>query len=406
MTKRLLQINVVCNSGSTGKIAEGIGNLAMDRGWESYVAWGRWANPSKSHSFRIDRDLDIKTHGLITRLFDGEGLGSVCATKKLLRRMEEINPSVVQIHNLHGYYVNYPLLFQYLSEKKIPTFLTLHDCWIFTGHCVHFASIGCEKWKTGCGHCPNLKSYPKSWIMDHSARNWELKKRYLSGCDNLTLIPVCDWMHGLLEESFLKDKKIVTLLNGVNLELFHPTQVNEKLLNRHGIDLHKHILLAVSNFWDKTKGLEDIFMLRQLLPKEYQMVVVGHHDGIDFPEGILGINHTENQNELRDLYSAADMLINPTHADTFPTTNLEALACGTPVVTYDTGGCGECVGASSDYGVLVKSNTPAEMAEAVITMVNTSKTTFNEACRKKAEMDFDEIKQFRKYIDLYENALM
>ena len=228
--KTLLQINVVCNSGSTGKIAEGIGTLAMERGWESYIAWGRWANPSKSHSFRIDRDSDIKMHGLRTRLFDGEGLGSVCATKKLLSRMDEIKPSVVQIHNLHGYYVNYPMLFQYLTEKKIPTFLTLHDCWIFTGHCVHFASIVCEKWKTGCGNCPNLKSYPKSWFMDNSAKNWTLKKKYLGGCDNLTLIPVCEWMHELLKESFLKDKKIVTLLNGVNLELFHPTQVNEDLL--------------------------------------------------------------------------------------------------------------------------------------------------------------------------------
>jgi glycosyltransferase involved in cell wall biosynthesis len=405
MHKTLLQINSVCNSGSTGKIAEGIGKLAVERGWDSYIAWGRKFNLSGSKTFKIDTELEIRFHGLKSRLFDGEGTGSVMATKRLLNRMDEIKPTVVQIHNLHGYYINYPLLMQYLIEKRIPTFLTLHDCWVFTGHCAHFASIGCEKWKTGCRACPSIKDYPESWFVDNSTRNWKLKNKFIGGCENLSLIPVCDWMNNLLSQSFLRDKRIITLHNGVNVDLFQPTSLSEEKANKYGIARNKHILLAVSNFWNEAKGLNDMFELRKKLDNSYQIVIVGHHDGVNMPEGIIGISHTENQEELRDLYSDADVFINPTHADTFPTTNLEAMACGTPVVTYDTGGCSESVGFTGEYGEVVRANKPEQMAEAIKVVIKNGKKHYSTACREKVEIDFNENKQFQKYIDLYEDTL-
>lgn len=392
----LLQINITANWGSTGKIAETIGASAMAHGWESYIAFGRWSNPSQSHLIKIGGRWDKYLHFAEQRIRDNEGLCSRSATKKLIRQIEEIKPDVIQLHNIHDHYLNYRLLFEYLNQTDIKVVWTFHDCWAFTGHCFHFVTKDCEKWKTGCYECPMRNVLPKT-MLDRSRKNYELKKRLFGGCKNLTIVPCSDWMAGFVRQSFLKNKRIEVIKNGVDLGVFKPVERREENGN-YGV-------LAVSSVWHKEKGLEDIYELRKLLPENYRICMVGLSESQlkGLPVGIEGIQRTQNVQELVRLYSQANVLINPTYADTFPTVNLEALACGTPVITYRTGGSPEAV--SPETGVVVEQGDVAAMAEAIRGICDKGKDYYTDACRKRAEKQFDKDKCFEKYVELYEKEV-
>ena len=189
----LLQINVVANSGSTGRIAEGIAEIVIDDKWTCYTAYGRWGNPSKTYLYKIGNRCAIYSHYLISKLFDMHGLGSICATKRLILKIKEIKPDLIHLHNIHGYYLNYPLLFDFLSRSDIPVVWTLHDCWAYTGHCAYYSNIDCNKWKQGCYACPNLQDYPASLFYDNSRKNYELKKKSLTSLKTLTIVTVSRW---------------------------------------------------------------------------------------------------------------------------------------------------------------------------------------------------------------------
>lgn len=393
---KLLQINITANWGSTGKIAEAIGVAAMAHGWESYIAFGRWCNPSQSHLIKIGCRWDKYLHFAEQRIRDNEGLCSRAATKKLIRQIDEIKPDVVQLHNIHDHYLNYRLLFEYLNQTDIQVVWTFHDCWAFTGHCFHFVTKDCDKWKAGCYECPMRNVLPKT-VLDRSRKNYELKKWLFGGCKNLTIVPCSDWMAGFVKQSFLKDKRIEVIKNGVDLSVFKPVvKANED--GTYGV-------LAVSSVWYKEKGLEDIYELRKLLPENYRICMVGLAESQlkDLPAGIEGIQRTQNVQELVRLYSQANVLINPTYADTFPTVNLEALACGTPVITYKTGGSPEAV--SSETGVVVEQADVQGMAEAIRSICDKGKDHYTEACRKRAEEQFDKDKCFEKYVELYNQLI-
>lgn len=393
---KLLQINITANWGSTGKIAETIGVSAMAQGWKSYIAYGRWSNPSKSHLIKIGGRWDKYLHFAEQRIRDNEGLCSRAATKKLIRQIAEIKPDVVQLHNIHDHYLNYRLLFEFLDQTDIKVVWTFHDCWAFTGHCFHFVTKDCEKWKTGCHECPMRSVLPKT-VMDRSWENYELKKRLFGACKNLTIVPCSDWMAGFVKQSFLKNKRIEVIKNGVDLGVFKPVERREED-GTYGV-------LAVSNVWHKEKGLEDIYELRKLLPENYKIRMVGLAESQmkEFPAGIEGIQRTQNVQELVRLYSQANVLINPTYADTFPTVNLEALACGTPVITYRTGGSPEAI--SPETGVLVEQGDVAGMADSIRSICDKGKDHYTEACRKRAEEHFDKDKCFEKYVELYEGLI-
>ena len=393
-----LQINVTANWGSTGKIAEQIGQTAMRHGWDSYIAYGRMINPSKSQLIRVGSQLDVYSHYAVSRALDAEGLLSKRATIQLVKTMEEIKPDVVHLHNIHDHYLNYPALFRYLAARDIPVVWTFHDCWAFTGHCAHFVTAGCEKWKTGCYDCPLKGDYPKS-LIDCSRRNYELKKRLFVANKNLHIVPVSDWMAGFVKESFLKDKEVTVIKNGVDLDIFKPSVYESKGKNR---------ILGVSGVWKKDKGLYDFYRLRELLDDKYEIILVGlsKEQMKELPTGIIGIEHTESVQELAQLYSSASVFVNPTYADTFPTVNLEALACGTPVITYRTGGSPEAV--TPETGWVVEQEDVEGIASIVKSLESKDKSEMSAqrmACRKRAEQEFDKNKCFEKYVELYEGVV-
>lgn len=391
---KLLQINVTANWGSTGKIAESIGISAIKHGWDSYVAFGRYSNPSQSRLIPIGNPIDTYWHYGVQRIIDNEGLCSVRATKELINEIKQIKPDIVQLHNIHDHYLNYQILFEYLNQTKIKIVWTFHDCWAFTGHCFHFVTKGCEKWKTGCCHCPLRNEYPKT-ILDRSKRNYELKKTLFSETRNLTIVSCSNWIANFVEQSFLREKNILTIHNGIDLNVFTPTPS----LQNHG----KFKIIAVSSVWNKEKGLLDIYKLRNLLPSDFEIAIVGLSSKQlkKLPTGINGIQRTQSVQELVQLYNEADVLINPTYADTFPTVNLEALACGTPVITYQTGGSPEAI--DEHTGVIVPQGDVDALASAVLMIKD--RPLSSEMCRKRAETFFDKDKCFEEYINLYKKLI-
>lgn len=393
----LLQINITANWGSTGKIAEAIGIAAMRRGWDSYIAYGRWCNPSQSHLIKVGNSIDKYLHYAEQRARDNEGLCSRRATRKLLRQIDEIKPDVVQLHNIHDHYLNYRLLFEYLNKTDIKVVWTFHDCWAFTGHCFHFVTADCMKWQTGCFECPMKNSFPKT-LLDRSKEHYELKKQLFAGCKNLTIVPVSDWMAGFVSQSFLKEKRIEVIKNGVDINVFKPSEDKNR-------DRECYYVLAVSSVWNEDKGLSDIYKLRSLLSSKYKITIVGLNEKQvkELPEGIDGIQRTQNVQALVELYSGADVLINPTYADTFPTVNLEALACGTPVVTYRTGGSPEAI--DEKTGLVVEQGDVGGLASAVEDICFRDRKQMAKTCRLRAEREFDKDLCFEKYIELYENLI-
>ena len=394
----LLQINVTANWGSTGKIAESIGIAAMNAGWDSYVAYGRWCNPSQSHLIKIGGKCDMYFHYVEQRVRDNEGLCSRGATQRLIKQIEQIKPDIVQLHNIHDHYLNYRLLFEFLNKSGVKVVWTFHDCWAFTGHCFHFVTKQCMRWQSGCYCCPMKNVLPKTFL-DRSKQHYELKKLLFSSNKNLTVVPCSDWMAGFVKQSFLKDKRIEVIKNGIDLNVFQPAESDIKKNN------HKLDILAVSSVWTEDKGFNDIIRLRFLLPSEYHITMVGlsAEQRKLLPEGIRGILRTENVQEMVKLYSDSSVLINPTYADTFPSINLEALACGTPVVTYKTGGSPETI--DDKTGIVVEQGDIEAMAEAIKTISKGDRSQYAVDCRKRAELFFDKDKCFEKYVRLYNQLL-
>lgn len=394
---KLLQINTVVNRGSTGRICEEIGLMAQLKGWESWIAYGKRNPESKNHLIRIQGKLGFLWHVLLSRLFGLHGYGSYFATKRLVRRIKQLNPDIIHLHNLHGYYLHIPSLFEYLATCGKPVVWTLHDCWAFTGHCTHFVKAKCDKWKTGCEKCPLCREYPNSWFIDRSKQNWKLKKELFTNIPSLHIVPVSEWLGGLLKESFLGENLIQVITNGIDLDVFKPVQLmGEK---------QKFRVLGVASVWTPTKGFEDFVKLRELLDDSVEIVLVGlQNEQIKrLPAGIIGIKRTNSILDLVNLYSESDVFVNLTYADTFPTVNIEALACGTPVVTYRTGGSPEII--DEDTGVTVEQGNINDVSETITKIMNGIIKFDKKICRRKALRDFDKSSKFNTYIDLY-NQLM
>lgn len=389
----LLQINVTANWGSTGKIAEQIGLCAMKHGWESYIAYGRWCNPSNSHLIKVGNKLDMYMHYAEQRIRDNEGLCSRGATKRLIKIISEIRPDVVHLHNIHDHYLNYPLLFRYLAMIDTPIVWTQHDCWAFTGGCMYFDMSGCEQWKSGCLNCKEKRAL----FGNKAAYQFETKKELLRNIKDLTFVPVSDWLHGLLKQSVQESRPIVTIHNGVDLTSFRPMDRTKKSKSS------KFKILGVAAVWDARKGLADFVELRSKFSEDYEITLVGltPKQISSLPKGIRGIQRTQNVEELVQLYSDANVFLNPTYSDNFPTTNIEALACGTPVIMYRTGGSPEAI--DEKTGVVVEQGDVDGLAEAIRMMKE--KPLSSTDCRKRAEKCFDKDKCFEKYLELYEKLI-
>ena len=398
MAKRLLQIDSCLNMLSTGRITESIGKLAIDRGWECYIIHGaRFARPgSCMHAIQAVSKLGEYAHYAESLLFDNHGLASRCATKRVVEEIKGIKPDVIQLHCIHGYYLNYKILFEYLNATNIPVVWTFHDCWAFTGHCAHFVTAGCDKWKIECYTCPLKTDYPKS-LIDNSRSNYNLKKRLFSSNKNLHIVAVSNWLADLTRQSFLKDKDINVIHNGVDLIRFSPKKVQKT---------ERFRVLGVSGVWYKDKGLYDFYKLRELLDKdEYEIVMIGltSEQIKELPDGIIGIERTTSVSELAEYYSSADVFVNPTYADSFPTVNMEALACGTPVITYNTGGSPEIIDELSGY--VVEQGDIPNLVAAIEIVYKKGKEFYIAACRERVVKHFDKNDCFERYINLYNELL-
>lgn len=400
---KVLLLNSMCGKGSTGRIVEGIAQVLQERGHEVRIAYslGESDNPI---AFHFGSEWDHKFHRLMSHAFDMQGLWSKKSTNDLIDFIKEYQPDIVNLHNIHGNFLNYPGLFNFLAESKIQTVWTLHDCWSFTGHCPHFEFIGCEKWKTRCHDCKQLYVYPKSEWWDGSKRNYALKKKYFTlAPEHLHIVTVSHWLENLAKQSLLKDSKVLTINNGIDLQKFKIIGDTNHVREKYGIDARK-IVLAVASPWSERKGLHDLHKLYKYLDaKSLQLVIVGlsPQQIHDLPKGIIGIPRTDGIEELASLYSMADVFVNPTYEDSFPTVNLEALACGTPVVTYKSGGSPDAV--SDETGVVVPQGDIRAVSEAIFQVLNTSGKFSKEQCRERAVEKFETHDSFSAYVDLFES---
>lgn len=399
----VLQISSEVNSGSVGRIAEQIGEQVLEQGWASYIAFARDNQPSKSETIKIGNKLDIIRHGILTRVTDRHGFGSRNATIKLIEKINEIKPDIIQLQHLHGYFINIQILFNFLSETNIPVVWTFHDCWSFTGHCAHYEFSGCDKWMTHCKKCPQKHEYPKSSLLDNSYQNYLIKKELFNSVQNLTIVPVSKWLGEETKKSFLSKNQIQVIQNGIDLEKFKICENSIKI--KYGIE-KKYLILGVASPWSERKGLNFFVELSKSINYiNYQILLVGltKQQIKDLPSNIIGVERTESVTELAEIYSAADVFVNPSLEDTFPTTNLEALACGTPVITFRSGGSPEAI--DENTGIVVEKGNIHEMEKAIYHIQKKDKEYYQSICRQRAELYFDKKKCFSKYIELYKEIL-
>ncbi|MDY0281415.1 MAG: glycosyltransferase [Salinivirgaceae bacterium] len=396
---RILQINTVVNSGSTGRIAEDIGKLVIANGHESFIAYGRGNGTSVSKLIKIGSNIDVYLHKLKTLIFDRHGFGSKKATIKLIKQIKKINPDVIHLHNIHGYYLNIEILFSYLKEVQKPVVWTFHDCWPFTGHCSYFDSVNCFKWKNECNNCPNLQAYPTSCWMDRSLRNFYDKKEVFLGLKKMQIVTPSKWLKTHVKDSFLKSYSAQTIHNGIDISVFMQTNLKATIQK---FELQgKKIILGVASIWDKRKGLDDFISLSKSLSSEELIILIGLSATQikSLPPRIVGIPRTENISELASLYAVASVFVNPTYVDNFPTTNLEALACGTPVITYNTGGSPEAI--DDKTGIVVDKGDLSGLWNAVNIVLKNGKENYSKHCRLRAETLYNKEDRYKDYLNLY-----
>lgn len=401
--KRLLIIGSSLNYGSPGRITESLGLLAQRNGWEVFQAHGlKYANHSQLKAHPVSSCFEEKIHAAFSLLLDAHGLASINGTKRLVKWIEKIKPDVIHLHNIHGYYLNYKVLFEYLATLNTPIIWTLHDFWAITGHCAHFDYIGCNKWKTECKNCPQRGTYPKSLFLDKSKRNYNIKKKYFTSVQNMIITPVSKWVGRLVAESFLGSYPIQPIYNGIDTEIFKKTKSDlRKILGLEG----KFVMVGVAAPWYPLKGMNDYFELSKHLSTDFQIIMIGlkPEQIKQLPKGVIGIEKTQNQKELAAYYSVADVVLNLSYQETFGMTTVEGLACGTPGIVYNKTASPELV--TLDTGRVVEAGNISELLNAIYEIKNIGKSAFSKACRERVLTYFDKDKQFNKYIELYERLI-
>lgn len=389
--------------GSTGKIMLQIANCARDklhevRTYSTNCSAKRYKKlpPAPIGHKYYGSYVENFLHAFLGKVFANNGCHSYFGTKKLIRDLKKWQPDIIHLHNLHSFCINIPLLFKYIKKYDIRVVWTLHDCWTFTGHCPYFDMIDCDKWKTGCHHCKAYKEYPKVY-WDNTSKIYALKKKCFLGVKDMTLVTPSNWLADLVKQSFLKNYPVEVIHNGIDLNIFKPTESNFR--ERYNCK-NKFIILGVAFGWGKRKGIDVFLELAKRLDERFQIVLVGTDDNVDkqLPSNIISIHRTQNQKELAQIYTEANLFINPTREDNFPTVNIEALACGTPVVTFKTGGSPEIL--DETCGVTVDKNDIEGIIKAIENMVK-DKPLIKEDCLNRAQK-FKADEKFLEYIKLYQ----
>ena len=400
MTASVLRITTEINRGSIGRTTEQLGKLVISNNWKSYIAYGRTGGKSDSEVIKIGNKLDVYSHVFLTRAFDLHGRGSIRATKSFISKINSLKPDIIHLHSIHGYYVNYEILFDFLVKYDRPVVWTQHDCWAYTGHCAHYTEIGCDKWKNVCYHCPQKLSYPKSLFRDHSRRNFIDKKKSFTSVNNMTIVAVSEWMKAQIKESFLNKYPIIKIYNGVDTKIFFPHKNVEYIRQKYSIG-DGQILMGMATTWTERKGLSDYYKLRSMLDNSYVIVLVGLPQSMisALPKGIIGIERTDNVEELAELYSIASIILNLSREESFGKTTVEGLSCGTPGIVYDTTASPELVDDST--GRVVRKGDIELVVKSIFELSALDKEEMLLNCRNRAMNLFDIEKNFNEYIDLY-----
>lgn len=330
-------------------------------------------------------------------LFTGyNGCFSTIGTKKMIKELESYNPDILHLHNLHNCYINLPVLFLYIKKNNIKVVWTLHDCWAYTGQCTHYTKIGCNKWKQGCYSCPQYMNYPKSYI-DRTKTMYQLKKKWFTGIKDMTIVTPSKWLASEVKQSYLKEYPIQVINNGIDLTIFKPSiSLSYEKIKKTG----KYIVLGVAYSWDNSKGLDVFIYLSRKLSSNYQIILVGTDDKVEtiLPKNIISIKRTSDKKGMAALYSIADVFVNPTREDNYPTVNMEALACGTPVITFQTGGSAEII--DRTCGISVPVDDIDSLHQGIIDICE-KKLFTRQVCVSKAKL-FDKDISSKKYLELYE----
>jgi putative colanic acid biosynthesis glycosyltransferase len=402
MNQRALHINSVYGSGSTGRIVHALHGALKRSGWESWAAFGRGPESGDENVLRIGRPRDVYTHVALTRILDWHGRGSRAATQSFIRHLSALDPDVIHLHNIHGYYLNYEVLFEHLRRSRAAVIWTLHDCWAFTGHCAHFDFAGCDRWMTHCDACPQRSQYPKSWVLDSSRTSFSAKLRAFSDVPRLRIVTPSAWLADNVRRSFLNQYATVVIPNGIDLSVFRPTP-SDNIRERLGIPAGDRVILGVAaSFEDERKGFHYLVELAGTLPKDATIVLVGvsPRQARCLPKTVIGLPRTNSVSDLASLYSAASVFVNPTLEENFPTVALEALACGTPIASFDTGGCKEQV--DEHTGVVVPRGDSDALRKAVDTILYRGKDAYMGACLARSRQYAAE-RMIDDYLALYED---
>ena len=394
---KVLFINMAYGAGSTGKIIADIMDMLKKNGNDVKAIYGTGEQSHNADAVKVSGKLGYYFHNAASRLTDHAGLYSWAATRKMIREIKAFQPDLIHLHTLHGFYVNYEMLFRFLKEADIPVVWTLHDCWAFTGHCTHFSQAKCTQWQTECRDCKLLRRYPQCYGRGDVRRNFLRKKRAFTGVKNLTITTPSRWLANQVSRSFLRDYPRTVIPNGIDRRIFRPQ--SSGLRKKYRLE-DKKIVLGAANVWNTRKGLPDMLTLADRLGSAYQVVLIGltERQLPDIPANVLGLLRTANQTELAQWYSAADVFVNPTYEETFGLTTVEAQACGTPVVVYRTDGCPETV--ASGNGCLVPQGDMQALEYAVRDITDGS-------CRADPQRvaQFEKDAVYRDYLELYENVL-
>lgn len=394
---KIIQINATCGIGSTGKICKSVSELLTQNGIENYIFYTQ-GKSNYNLGVKYTNGLELFIYKCIDKVFGMYGFSSCRATKKLIKQIERIQPDIIHLHNIHAHNINLELFFKYIKEKQVKCYWTFHDCWAFTGYCTHFSMVKCEKWKNQCYRCPVRKKY--SCLFDKSKKLYAKKKELLSGLD-MEIITPSKWLAGIVKESFLGNYPVKVINNGIDLNIFYPRP--NAIREQFKIEKNIKIILGVAYGWDERKGLDVFIELASRFEKnKYKIVLVGTNDYVDslLPENIISIHRTNNQKELAEIYSVADVFVNPTREENYPTVNMEAVSCGTPVITFDTGGSSEML--DSTVGRIVECDDINSLEAEIRNVCDNEIFSSKAFCRKAIE--FEAHKCFEKYVNLYEHA--
>jgi len=396
---KVLQINSVCGVGSTGRIATDLYKVLEEHGHECVIAYGRENAPEGIKTIRIGSDLFVNIHGALSRITGKHGFYSAGISKKFIDHIKEYDPDVIHLHNIHGYFINIEVLFNYLKEANKPVVWTLHDCWAFTGHCAYFSYAQCDRWMNECYKCPQKKAYPASKLLDNSRRNFNIKKELFTGLENMTIVTPSQWLSDLAEKSFLSKYPIKIICNGIDTNIFKPI-ANNLLRNKYNLR-DKFIILGVANIWNQRKGLNYFIELSGMIDDNCIIMLAGLNEGQikELPNNIIGIKRTANIKELAQIYSAADVFVNPSVEETFGLVTAEALACGTPAIVFDSTPGVEIV--ADGCGYVAEMGNISAIRKLIDHVKKDGKAFYSEKCIKRVNLYFRKDERYKEYVDLY-----